>query len=291
MERVEADVGGEASVEPLGDALDLGDAGEEGEHPALLLRQRAGDRGGDLVLDPERAVAAEVAERQRVAAALALDHRRVSHQAGEARAVERRRHRDEAQVGAERALHVERQREADVAVEAALVDLVEQHRGDAGELGIGLDARDEDALGDHRDAGGARAAAVHAGRVAEGAADLLAREPRHPLGRGARGEAAGGEEEDLARAPVLGEERGRDGGGLAGAGRRDEHGVGAGAEGGEEVREDGFDRERGHQGTRMLRKLRLPSREGRWSQRCARGMEKEGARTFIASSHAIARRS
>ena len=52
------------------------------------------------------------------------------------------------QVGPQRRLRVEREREAEIAVEAALVDLVEQHRGDAGQLGIGLDPVQEDALGE-----------------------------------------------------------------------------------------------------------------------------------------------
>ena len=79
--------------------------------------------------------------------------------------------------------------------------LVEQHRRDAGQFGIGLDARDEDALGHHRHARRRRALAVHPRGVAEGPADRLARQRRHPLGGGARGEAAGGEQQDLAGAP------------------------------------------------------------------------------------------
>ena len=51
------------------------------------------------------------------------------------------------QIGPQRRLRIERQREAEIAVEAALVHLVEQHRRDAGQLGIGLDAAEEDALG------------------------------------------------------------------------------------------------------------------------------------------------
>ena len=47
--------------------------------------------------------------------------------AREALAVERRRHRDEPQVGPQRRRRVERQREPEIAVEAALVHFVEQH--------------------------------------------------------------------------------------------------------------------------------------------------------------------
>ena len=55
--------------------------------------------------------------------------------------------------GRKRGRGVERQRQPEVAVEAALVDLVEQHRRDAGELGIGLDAVEEDAFGQDEDPG------------------------------------------------------------------------------------------------------------------------------------------
>ena len=79
-------------------------------------------------------------ELDRMGAALAFDHRRAAHQRRETRAVERRRHGEQAQVRPQRRLRVERQGEAEIAVEAALVDLVEQHRRDAGKLGIGLDA-------------------------------------------------------------------------------------------------------------------------------------------------------
>ena len=66
---------------------------------------------------------------------------------------------------------------------------------------------DEDALGDHRHARRGRALAVHARGIAEGLADRFAGQRRHPLGGGARGEAAGGEQQDLAGAPGLAEQR------------------------------------------------------------------------------------
>src|SRR3546814_9287309 len=109
-----------------------------------------------------------------------LDHRAIAHQRGEARTVERRRHRDQPQIGAQRGLRVEREREAEIAVEAAFVDLVEQHRRHPGKLWIGLDAIDENALGDDRDARFRRALAVHPRRVAKGLARRLA---RLPIGR------------------------------------------------------------------------------------------------------------
>ena len=150
METVEDDAVAQR-VEPLGGALDLGDAGQEGEHAARLFAQRA---CGSRRRSHPRSALPRPRPRwrsvERIAPALALDHRRIAHQRREARAVERRRHRHEAQIGPQRALRVERQREPEIAVEAALVHLVEQHRRNAGQLGIGLDAVDEDALGHDR---------------------------------------------------------------------------------------------------------------------------------------------
>ena len=47
------------------------------------------------------------------------------------RAVEGRGHDEEAQILAQAALRVERQREAEIGIEGALVELVEEHRRDA----------------------------------------------------------------------------------------------------------------------------------------------------------------
>ena len=185
-------------------------------------------------------------ELDRVAAALAFDHRGIAHQRGEARAVERRRHGEEPQVGTQRGLRIERQREAEIAVEAALVHFVEQHGRDAGKLRVGLDALQEDAFGQHRDPGSRRALAVEPGGVADRPADLLAGQLRHPLGGGAGGEAARREQQDLAGAPGLAEQSRRDRGGLARAGRGDQHGVARFAQRLRQVGQHLVDREPGH---------------------------------------------
>ena len=140
VQAVEVDVGRQR-VEPLGGPLDLGDAGQEGEQAALALGQRAADRRRHLVLDPLLGGAAEMDRARSDGARPSLSITGASPiSVGEARAVERRRHGEQPQIGPQRRLRVERQREAEIAVEAALVHLVEQHGRDAGQLGIGLDA-------------------------------------------------------------------------------------------------------------------------------------------------------
>ena len=81
-------------------------------------------------------LAAEIARLDRKGAALAVDHRRVAEQLRHPRAVERRRHHQNAQILAQTRLRVARQRQAEIGIERALVKFVEQHRGDAVERRI-----------------------------------------------------------------------------------------------------------------------------------------------------------
>ena len=127
VQAVEHDVGRQVA-QRLGGPLDLGHAGQEGEQRAVMLAQRVADRRGHLRLDPLRRVAAFVDQGQRIAFALAFDLRRIAQQPGEPLAVERRRHRQDAQVGPQALRRIERQGQRQVAVEAALMDFVEQHR-------------------------------------------------------------------------------------------------------------------------------------------------------------------
>src|SRR3546814_10077515 len=69
-----------------------------------------------------------MAQREWPDLALALHDGRIAEQGAEARTVERCRHGDEAEVVAQSLLRVDRQCQCEIAVEAALVNLVEQHR-------------------------------------------------------------------------------------------------------------------------------------------------------------------
>jgi hypothetical protein len=177
----------------------------------------------------------------REASPLALDQGRpgftAAHQSREAAAVERRRHRHQLQVGPQPGLDVERQRHSEIAVQAAFVHLVEQHSRHPFQARVGLDAAEENAFGQHQDAGGRGSLRVQPRRIADGSPDGLAGQLGHPLGRGAGREAARREEQYLAAAPGLGEQSRGDGRGLAGAGRGDEHRVRPGAQGRQQVGE------------------------------------------------------
>ena len=155
VERAHVDARPEVAQGPLRPP-DLGGAGQEHEHVAVVGGQRSADGGGDHRLcrapsvRPGRGV--DVHDLHREGSALG------AHDG----CVEQRRHRgdveggghdDDAQVGAERVDHLEGQGEPEVGVEAALVELVEDHGGDARQLGVALEAPGQHALGDHLDAG------------------------------------------------------------------------------------------------------------------------------------------
>ena len=86
-------------------------------------------------------------------AAGAFDHGRVQ-KGGQAGAVERGGHGDEAERRAQEALQVKAEGQREVGVERALVHLVEDDAGDTVERGVGDEAADEQAFGDDLDAGG-----------------------------------------------------------------------------------------------------------------------------------------
>ena len=85
--------------------------------------------------------------------------------------------------GTKRGRRIEGQRERQVAIEAALMHFVEQHGGDAPELGIGLEPRQINAMSHGDDARRLPNLAVEAGGVADGVASLLAALPRHEFRR------------------------------------------------------------------------------------------------------------
>ena len=112
-------------------AADFGGARQERQHRAGIGAQRGRDRIRHLPLDRRIRLAAEIARLDRKGAAFAGDHRRVAEQFADPRAVERRRHHQDAQILAQARLRIARQRQAQIGIERTLVKLVEQHGGDA----------------------------------------------------------------------------------------------------------------------------------------------------------------
>ena len=157
-------------------AADFRHAGEEGEDVAVMLRpvrrgwlgrrRRAGRGMGDVArwrarsVDRENAAGAfddvrvaSAPDRRAPSAVADIASRRRSGRSMRCRS----RHKASAEVGFER----------------AFMDFVQDHGRDAVQPGIGLQAAEQQALGDDLDAGFGGSSAVEAGAVADGAADWL----------------------------------------------------------------------------------------------------------------------
>ncbi len=218
----------------------------------------------------------------RKAAPGAFDHRRAAEQSSDPRAVDGGRHDDEPEVGPQRSLHVEGERQPEIAVEGTLVEFVEEDGGNPGEFGIVEDHARQNALGYDQDAGFVRRLALHAHGKANGFAWLLAEDFRHAPGGGAGGKPARLEQQDSAVAAPCGrQQRRRHKRGLAGAGRRDQHCAVAGFKRGKQRGKrfgDGQDRQVGevHAGCVALRWRLRSLAAGRRAQRKTRAGLKKG---------------
>ena len=246
MQRHDVDRGiGHALAQQRFGAADLGSAWKEDQERSVVGTQGARRRLGHLALDRRARVASEVAGLDREGAAGALDHRCIADEPADARPVERRRHDQELEVLAQPLLRVAGERQAEVGVERALVELVEQDGGDAVEGRVGEHKAREHAFGHHLDAGCPRDLGAEPDTVADGRADRLAQRRRHARGGGAGGEPARLEHDDLSvpRPRLLGQHE-RNPRRLAGAGRRDQDGGARRAQGRGELWQHLVDRQR-----------------------------------------------
>jgi hypothetical protein len=170
--------------QPLLDPADLCHTGQEDQHVAFRLVERPTDDGGDVVLG----VAA--AGRWRCPADVdgmgrggRLDDRGASQQFGHRSRLDRGGHRQELEVGPQLPATVERQCQAQVGLEIAFVELIEDDDVGPGEFRVRLEPAGEDAFGDHLDAGAATRRPIVAGDISHGVPDRLTQQRRHPARR------------------------------------------------------------------------------------------------------------
>ena len=146
--------GGQSALQQRLCPADFTFAREEGEDAALGLgmglHDQVGHGGVEAGLFRQGRVAPDGLHR--VGAAFGGHHRR-AHELGHRGGVERGGHHQQDQVVAQRARDLEAEREAQIGVEGAFVELVEKHRADAAKFRIGLDHPRQDALGHDLDAG------------------------------------------------------------------------------------------------------------------------------------------
>ncbi len=108
--------------------------------------------GQDLVEGCRDRLAGRVAHGERIEGPGHVDHRAVAQKARYRRGVERRRHHKNAQVGP-RHPRLAGEREAQIGVDAALVELVHDERGDVAQQRVVLQICGQDALGDDEQPG------------------------------------------------------------------------------------------------------------------------------------------
>ena len=216
-------------------ATDLARARQESEHIARALAQRAlhGEceqpLGRLVTARQDRHRSAEVSDLHGIQTTRRRDHghrrtRRAREQRGHRGAVERGRHHDDPQIGVERRTRIEAQCESRVGLQAALVELVEQHGRHALERWVRLQHAREHALGDHLDAGVRTDPCVEPHAMADRRAHPLPQRLGHALRHRTRSQPARLEHQDLATLhPWLIEQGERHHGALAGARRGLEH--------------------------------------------------------------------
>ncbi len=144
------DLGVAAGGQRSGGRADLAHPGQEDQDVAAVrLAQGLAHRVGDLRAQAGVARDAAVAQRHRMRPAAGADHRSAIEEARHRRRIHGRRHHHQREVLAHRAPELGQPGEGEVAVEVALVELVEDHRLHPVEVGIVLQAAGEGALGHH----------------------------------------------------------------------------------------------------------------------------------------------
>ena len=224
---------GQARLEARRHACDLGRAGQKSQNAAFGVVKRALDQRRGLVFEPG-------ARRQRPVAPAGLDRKRPARGGNHGRVVQKRchrcsfqrcRHHQKHKIGSQRAARFPRQRQPQIRVQRAFVKLVEDDRADARQPGVALQHSGQDAFGHHLDARGFRHPCLAAYPIAHGLAHRFAQHRRHPLGGGARRQAARLEHHDAPTPKACVQHRQRHPRRLAGPRRRLQNRAAIGFEG------------------------------------------------------------
>ncbi len=140
----------------------------------MLGPQQLGGRRGHGLIKASMAGQRLIAAIHRVRTPLRSDNRRVRQQTLETVVIQRRRHNKELEIVAQPLLHVQQQRQSQIGLQATLVELIEDHQSNVGQLGIALDHAGQDPLGDHLQARRCADAGLTAHPVAHRLTGLLA---------------------------------------------------------------------------------------------------------------------
>ena len=221
MQQHDVDCGRQARGQDLRRVIDLAPTRQKGQHIAVAALQRLLDPARQMHVDALLALARQMFDGHRKAAA-GTDHARGIQPGGQTLAIERRTHHQDAQVLAQPGLRVERQGQAEISRQMTFVEFIEDQTTDAIEHRVVLDQTRQDALGQHLDA--LARSGLEADAIADTPARFLAQLARHVSGRRTRGDAPRFQHQDLlASQPRRIEQCQRHHGGLAGARRRLQH--------------------------------------------------------------------
>ena len=179
-------------------AADLGGAGQEDQHVAAgAARSHSRQRRGHLIFEGRGGVRG-VLDFQRILAALGAHDARAAQVIGHGSGIERSRHHYQAQIGTAAALQAAEQGQGQIALQVALVELVEHHAGGALEVGIGEQTAGEHAFGQEAQPRGGAGDFLEAHLVTHGAAHRFAALRGHEARGQAGGQAAGFEHQHVA---------------------------------------------------------------------------------------------
>jgi len=177
-------------------------AGEKGQDIARLLGQPPVDGRSHLFgdfagLGLRRWCTRAVFHAHGVAPARAQNHRGVIQQSADRLGVQGGGHDQELEVVAQPGHHIEAEGQGQICLQAALVELVEDHQPHPGQLGIVLHPPGEHSFGNHLYLGCRRDLCLKTDPVAHGLPDLLPHLPGHETGGQPGGQAARFEHQDV----------------------------------------------------------------------------------------------
>ena len=196
VQHVHLDSVGESRFQQPGATHDLRHTRQEHQNIADVPIQRVQHRALHVYVERGRRFACpQDIDRVLPNGALEMSHLPKPRRQG--RGVQRGRHQQQPQITAQGLLYLERQRQSDIRVQAALVELVEDDQRDTGELGIVLDDPCQHPFGDDGQAGvfGYPRLAPHA--QPDAPPRLLAEVGGEAGGYRSRRQAAGFEQDDL----------------------------------------------------------------------------------------------
>ncbi len=199
--------------------IDLRHARQEQQQRPRLFGQQPLYRRRYAILQPLMAGQRLIQTLNREAAPLGHHHRRFRQQLRQASVVQGGRHDQQFQIVTQPLLHIEQQRQRQIGLQAAFVELIEDHQRHALQFGVLLQHAGENAFRHHFQPGLRPAFTFGAHAVAHGLAGFLPQLLRQAIGDVFRRQPPRLQHDNAPRQPGLSQDLQRQPGGFTGAGR------------------------------------------------------------------------